>query len=213
MEIWVFCGIKSTRKPLQAALGLDRMFPRPTWFPGARMNYTENILAGEFSRPDTTAVSACGEGGVDWEHLSWRQLRSRVEKWTSALHRAGVRVGDRVGGKKRTLSPVIVPGSADLWTVVMTNSIDCLILLLASAAIGAIFSSTAPDMGVRGIVERYRQISPKILFFDTVVTYGGKRLDLRGKLQRVADEMRELVPGLGDIVVVKGQKFPGQKMY
>ena len=96
-EIWRFCGIVYSVPPTQTALGLETMYPRPTWFPGARLNYTENLLnVGLAAHPDIIAVSACREGGTQWRDLTWRELRGEVEKWASALRRAGVSKGDRV---------------------------------------------------------------------------------------------------------------------
>lgn len=100
----------------------------------------------------------------------------------------------------------------DTYIAVMTNSIECLLLLLAAGAIGAIFSSISPEMGVAGLVERYLQISPKILFLDTSVKYGGKSLNLQKKLAEAAENLHQLVPGLDKIVVVKGSAFQGAKV-
>jgi acetoacetyl-CoA synthetase len=100
----------------------------------------------------------------------------------------------------------------DTYIAVMTNSIECLFLLLAAGAIGAIFSSTSPEMGVAGLVERYMQTTPKILFLDTAVKYGGKSLNYEKKLADVAEKIHQLVPTLDKIVVVKGSVFQGTKM-
>lgn len=99
-DIWIFCGIKYSAPPTQAGIGLDKMYPRPRWFPDALLNYTENVLStGLSSQPDAVAVSACEDGGVNWRHLTWWQLRDEVEIWTSALRRAGLKAGDRVAGE------------------------------------------------------------------------------------------------------------------
>ena len=98
-DVWIFCGITNSVAPTGAGIGLDVMYPRPQWFPGARLNYSENILSvGLASHPDAVAISACQDGGVDWRHLTWKQLRAEVEVWASALRRAGVQTGDRVAG-------------------------------------------------------------------------------------------------------------------
>jgi len=72
---------------------------------------------------------------------------------------------------------------------VITNSIDAIVLALAAAAVGAMFSTTAPDMGVSGILDRYRQITPKFLFVDTEVQYAGKRIDLTQKIEEVTKDL------------------------
>lgn len=91
----------------------------------------------------------------------------------------------------------------------LTNSIECLLVLLAAGAIGAIFSSTAPDMGVEGIVERYSQVDPKILFVDTEVLYAGKKIDLRKKMAGASSKLRDTTQ-LKMTVVVQGRKFVGE---
>jgi len=98
-EIWDFCGVQVSAAPLCVGTGLDRMWPRPQWFPGARLNYTENLIAvGLALHPTAIAISACRERESDSRHVTWVQLRHEVEKWTSALRNAGVQKGDRVAG-------------------------------------------------------------------------------------------------------------------
>lgn len=92
---------------------------------------------------------------------------------------------------------------------VLPNRIDCLAILLGAASIGAIFSSTSPDMGATGIVERYSQIRPTVFICDTAVRYGGKLLDLTGRFREVNDMLRKKVPELKYTIVVNGQVFDG----
>jgi acetoacetyl-CoA synthetase len=87
---------------------------------------------------------------------------------------------------------------------VATNSIESLLILLAAGAIGAIFSSTAPDMGAKGIVERYSQIQPKILFLESTVLYGGKTQDQRKKLKMAVGELKKRVKQLERVVIITG---------
>jgi acetoacetyl-CoA synthetase len=103
-EIWDFCGVVHSVPPTNVANGIETMWPRPEWFPGARLNYTENILAtGLAARPDAIAISACREGGTNWRHMSWKQLRQSVEECTSGLRALGVEKGDRVAGMMQCL--------------------------------------------------------------------------------------------------------------
>jgi acetoacetyl-CoA synthetase len=191
-EVWEFCGMVYSVPPVQVAIGLEAMWPRPRWFPGARMNYTENILSGGIAtHPEAVAISACREGNTQWRHLSWITLRQQIAHWVSALKQAGVSKGDRIA-------------------TVTTNSTESVLLLLAAGAIGAIFSSTAPDMGTQGIVERYSQIEPKLLFVDSQVTYNGKTLDLRPKLKSAVNEIRKKTATLQKIVVVSGFTWDDQ---
>ncbi|KAJ4152092.1 hypothetical protein NW765_017601 [Fusarium oxysporum] len=185
-EIWIFCGIVYSVPPKKVAIGINAMWPRPQWFPGARINYTENLLSvGLATHPDSIAVSACGEGGVDWHHLTWVQLQRRVALYVSALRAVGVTSGDRVAA-------------------VLKNSVEAVVLLLATGAIGAIFSSTAPDMGTEGIVSRYSQVRPKLLFVDTVVFYAGKRRVMKNKIMAAATKLKQQVPELSKVIVVTG---------
>ncbi|KAF5702007.1 acetoacetate ligase [Fusarium globosum] len=185
-ETWMFCGIIYSQPPEKVANGISVMWPRPEWFPGARLNYTENLLSvGLAQHPDSIAISACLEAGVHWRHLSWVQLRRQVEHYVSALEVLGVTTGDRVAA-------------------VLTNSLEAVVLLLAAGAIGAIFSSTAPDMGAEGIVNRYSQVRPKVLFVDTEVVYAGRRRVLKNRMMAAASKLKQQVPELSQVVVVSG---------
>ncbi|KAF5574290.1 acetoacetate ligase [Fusarium pseudoanthophilum] len=188
-EVWMYCGVVYSQPPERVANGIDVMWPRPEWFPGARMNYTENLLsAGLAQHPDAIAISACLEGGVKWRHLSWVQLRNRVAQYASALQALGVTTGDRVAA-------------------VLTNSIEAVVLLLAAGAIGAIFSSTAPDMGADGIINRYAQVRPKVLFVDTEVVYTGRRRVMEDKMKAAAARLKQEVLELSKVVVVSGPSW------
>jgi len=87
---------------------------------------------------------------------------------------------------------------------ILSNSIEAVVLLLAAGSIGAIFSSAAPDLGASGIVSRFEQIRPKILFVDSEVLYAGKRRILHKKLKTAVTQLRDLVPELEKVVVVLG---------
>ncbi|KAH7002441.1 hypothetical protein EDB80DRAFT_720583 [Ilyonectria destructans] len=193
-ELWLFCGLVTSQPPSQVAIGLEKMWPRPQWFPDARMNFTENLLSvGMSAHPDKIAVSACREAGTEWKHLTWRQLQHEVARYASALRHAGVKEGDRVAA-------------------VATNSLETLLILLAAGTVGAIFSSTSPDMGTKGIVERYTQVQPKILFVDSEVLYGGKTRDLREKMQASVGKLRKGVKQLANVVVINGPLWDDDKL-
>jgi len=93
---------------------------------------------------------------------------------------------------------------------VSTNSVESVLVLLACGAVGAIFSSTAPDMGAKGIADRYVQIHPKILFVDSAVVYAGRRHELRKKLSNVIAELRQCVEHFGNVVVLTGPTWKDQ---
>lgn len=197
-ELWTFCGVVCSAPPERVAGpddgALDRMWPRPNWFPGARLNFTENMLAaGLAAHPDAVAVSACREGGAAWRHLTWARLRDETARYASALRALGVGQGDRVA-------------------VVTTNSVEALLVLLACGSVGAIMSSTASDMGAKGILERYLQIRPKVLFVESRVVYNGKTHDHREKLGGVIAQLRKAVAELEVVIDVSGGSWSDGRM-
>ncbi|KAK7035262.1 hypothetical protein VNI00_012029 [Paramarasmius palmivorus] len=137
------------------------------WFPGARLNYAENLLV---RRDDRIACTILNETGVVVDY-SYLQLRGLVQKMAAAMKAHGLVSGDRVAA-------------------VLTNSINAVVIFLASASIGAIYTSTAPDMGATGILSRYTQVRPKLIFMETEVFYAGKVIDLREKCSQVISSLR-----------------------
>ncbi|KLO17840.1 acetoacetyl-CoA synthetase [Schizopora paradoxa] len=167
LDLWEFLGIVSSVPPTKVIEPGQKPY-LPRWFPGTRLNYAENLL----SRSDdgVAIVQARETGSV--QNCSWRQLRLRVTEIAGGLRAAGVKIGDRVAG-------------------IISNSIDSVALALAVAAVGAIFSCTAPDMGSSGILERYRQIQPVVIFAETEVMYAGKVVGLVPKVTEVANDLRK----------------------
>ena len=103
-EIWEFCGVVHSAPPSRAVSDGSSMWPRPEWYPGARLNFTENVLAvGLATHPDKIAVSACREAGTQWKHLTWKQLEHEVARYASALKNAHVKAMDRVAGTRASL--------------------------------------------------------------------------------------------------------------
>ena len=152
----------------------DRM-PGAKWFPGARLNFAENLLR---RRDDAPAILFRGEDRVRYA-LSFRQLRDAVSMLARGLRAAGVGEGDRVAGY-------------------MPNMPETVVAMLATTSIGAIWSSASPDFGVRGVVDRFGQIEPKVLFSADGYFYGGKRFDSIARLGPIAAQ----IPSLERIVVV-----------
>ncbi|KAF2992990.1 hypothetical protein E8E13_000714 [Curvularia kusanoi] len=160
--VFDFMGIKTSKLPTKPIDGVGKMFPPPRWFPEATMNYAENMLAtGLATKSNMVAVTVRDESTLQGTDYTFAQLAERSAIWANALRRMGVGIGDRVA-------------------TVLPNRIDWLTTLIGAASIGAIFSSTSPDMGATGIVERYSQIRPTIFICNTAVVYGGKRMDLTG---------------------------------
>lgn len=104
-EIWDFCGVVYSAPPSRVVSDGSSMWPRPEWYPGARLNFTENVLAvGLATHPDKIAVSACREAGTQWKHLTWKQLEREVARYASALKIAHVKAMDRVAGMRASLT-------------------------------------------------------------------------------------------------------------
>ncbi len=153
---------------------LDRM-PATRWFPGARLNFAENLLR---RRDDADAIVFRGEDRVR-RRLSYGELYADVSRLAQALKDAGVAPGDRVCGY-------------------LPNMPESVVAMLATTSIGAIWSSCSPDFGAEGIIDRFGQIEPKILFTADGYFYNGKEIDC---LERAA-EVAKRIPSVSHVVVV-----------
>jgi acetoacetyl-CoA synthetase len=140
-----------------------RAMPGAEWFPGARLNYAENVLRRE--RQGGIALLHAGESRP-LEGLSWPQLGGQVRILATRLRALGVRPGDRVVA----------------W---MPNIPQTVVAMLATTAIGAVWACCSPDFGERGVLDRFAQLSPKILFCIDGYRYGGKPFDRRAELERI----------------------------
>jgi acetoacetyl-CoA synthetase len=173
-SVWDFCGVVAeTRGPTVLADG-DKM-PGARFFPEARLNFAENLLR---RRDAADAIVFWGEDKVK-RRLSFAELHAQVSRVSQALAAEGVGRGDRVAG-------------------FMPNMPETVIAMLATSALGAIWSSCSPDFGVAGVLDRFGQIEPKVLFCPDGYHYNGKGHD---SLARVAEFARQL-PSLKRIVVV-----------
>jgi acetoacetyl-CoA synthetase len=172
--LWEFSGVIASR-------GFDEVVDDPTrmpgarWFGGARLNFAENLLR---FRDDRTAIIFQGEGGKS-ERLSYAELYSRVARLAQALKNSGVVAGDRVAG-------------------FLPNLPETVIAMLASVSIGAVWSSCSPDFGIQGVLERFGQIEPKILFAADGYLYGGKRFDTLEKLSGIVAR----IPSIEQVVLI-----------
>ncbi|KAI0969711.1 hypothetical protein F4678DRAFT_151731 [Xylaria arbuscula] len=156
----------------------------PRWFEGVHLNWAENLLWSRGSadpsdyrgkkgkEDDKIALTEVREGVTELRHVTWGTLRKLCEIYADALHTAGVRRGDRV-------------------VIVAANSVETLVIFLATAWLGAMFSSSSTDMGVQGILQRTVQINPKFIFMDDGTLYNGRRLDLRQKMSEVVAGMKD----------------------
>ncbi|MEO7502274.1 MAG: acetoacetate--CoA ligase [Gemmatimonadaceae bacterium] len=144
--------------------GLDRMAPPdleagPRWFLGARLNFAENLLRHRDERDAIVAWNEDGRQGV----LSYADLYREVARVAGALRAHGIQAGDRVAGY-------------------MPNVPETMIAMLAAASLGAVWSSCSPDFGVQGVLDRFGQIEPRILFCTDRYRYAGKEIDLRARI-------------------------------
>ncbi|HEX9621167.1 MAG TPA: AMP-binding protein, partial [Polyangiaceae bacterium] len=149
------------RAPCERVL-LERKMPGARWFPGARLNYAEHALRHS---GDDLAVISLAEDGARSE-LSFSGLRDRVARARAGLRRLGVGVGDRVAA-------------------CVSNDADALVCFLATASLGAIWSSAAPEFGVKSVLDRFAQIEPKVLIAVDGYHYGGKVFDRREAVRAV----------------------------
>ncbi|HEX8011278.1 MAG TPA: acetoacetate--CoA ligase [Casimicrobiaceae bacterium] len=131
----------------------DKM-PGARWFPDARLNYAENLLARRSARAGDDALVFWGEDKVK-RRLSNAEILAAVSRVAQALRHAGVISGDRVAGY-------------------LPNMPEAIIAMLATASLGAIWSSASPDFGVQGVLDRFGQIEPKVLFTVDGYWYNGK---------------------------------------
>jgi acetoacetyl-CoA synthetase len=172
-SVWEFFAIRS-HEPF-TSVSSERHMPGARWFEGARLNYAENALAGPDDRP---AILFRREDGFALD-LTRAELAERVAAAAAGLRRLAVRPGDRVAAY-------------------LPNGLEAAIGFLGAASIGAVWSSCSPDFGPRAIVDRFRQIEPKVLLAVDGYRYGGREQD---RLPVVADVAREL-PGLEHVVIV-----------
>ena len=172
--IWEYGAVIGDRGDGPALVDGDRM-PGAKWFPAARLNFAENLLR---RRDDAPGIVFRGEDRVRIS-LSFRQLHDAVSMVAQGLRAAGVAKGDRVAGY-------------------LPNMPEAVIAMLATASIGAIWSSASPDFGVQGVVDRFGQIAPKVLFSADGYFYGGKRHDSIRRLAPITAQ----VPSIERIVVV-----------
>jgi acetoacetyl-CoA synthetase len=164
-SIWDFCGVRASQ-PYSHVLP-ERRMPGADWFPGTRLNYVENIFAGKPG--DRVAILSASESRT-LATLTWDELGEQVAALAGGLRELGVREGDRV-------------------VAYMPNLPETVAAMLATASLGAIWSSCSPDFGAGGVVDRFAQIEPKVLLAVDGYTYNGRPFDRR---QVVADLAAEL---------------------
>jgi len=149
--------------------------PDDRWFPGATLNFAEHLLRRRDDHPALVAVSEDGRR----EQLSYRELAAHVAGLQRHLQALGVQPGDRVAA-------------------LMPNTWQTIVGMLATASLGAIWSSCSPDFGTQGVIDRFGQIRPKVLIACSGYRYAGKQLDLSAKLVEILPQL----DGLQQLILV-----------
>jgi acetoacetyl-CoA synthetase len=166
--MWEFGGIVASRPYSHVVSDFHKM-PGAHWFPEARLNFAQNLLRRQ---DDQVAMVFRGEDKVRRE-ITYAQLHDQVARLASALKNQGLAVGDRVAG-------------------FMPNMIEAVVAMLATASLGAIWSSCSPDFGFQGVMDRFGQIQPKVLFSADGYHYNGKTHDCLAKVAQVKSEIKSI---------------------
>jgi acetoacetyl-CoA synthetase len=179
-EVWDFCGVVGEQGERGIVDG--QLMPGATWFPDAQLNFAENFLR---KRGGDDALVFWNEAG-ERRRLSWDELRVEVARMQQALSDADVRPGDVVAS-------------------LLPNGPEAAIAMLGATSIGATWSSSSPDFGVEGVLDRFTQIAPKVLFAVDEYFYNGKWVDTR---ERVA-EIVERLPSVARLVLLPSTRGGG----
>jgi len=173
-EVWRFCGVIGEMHG-GPALADGGKLPGARFFPQARLNFAENLLRRKDRGP---AMIFWGEDKVR-RTLSWGEVHDTVARLAQALAALGLASGDRVAGY-------------------LPNMPEAPIAMLAAASRGAVWSSCSPDFGVQGVIDRFGQIAPKVLFAVDGYFYNGKSHDCLAKLGEIAERL----PSVQKIIIV-----------
>ena len=160
--VWKFCGVRSAAPYTLLARDLERM-PGARWFEGATLNFGENLLAPQ----RTGAALVFANERDDRLELSWQELRAQVASLAASLRALGIGKGDRVAA-------------------FIANRPEAVVAMLATASLGAVWSSCSPDFGVDAVLDRFGQIEPKVLFATDGYFYNGKSIDSLPALRQIA---------------------------
>jgi acetoacetyl-CoA synthetase len=180
-SIWEFCGVRASR-PYERVLDRSRetpaagghprsgrrRMPGSRWFTGAELNYAENMLMRDRD-PDAVAVLHSSELR-DLREMTWGELSAEVGAVARGLRALGVKRGDRV-------------------VAYMPNIPETLVAFLATASVGAIWSSAAPEFGARSVIDRFGQIAPQVLLATDGYRHGGKDFDRRPVVEEILAEL------------------------
>ncbi|UCE82782.1 MAG: AMP-binding protein, partial [Deltaproteobacteria bacterium] len=172
--LWAYSEVIHSRSYDQVVDDIMKM-PGARWFEGARLNFAENLLR---YRDDRIALSFKGETRPTLS-ITYSELYQQVARLAKSLRDMGIQPGDRIAG-------------------FMPNMIETIVAMLAATSIGAIWSSCSPDFGIKGVLDRFGQIEPRVLFTADGYLYNGKEFD---SLNRISEIIKDL-PSIEKIVVV-----------
>lgn len=180
-SIWSYCGIIASKPAEKILVEADRM-EDTKWFEGAELNFAQNLLR---RKDNKIALIFQNENGFRTTY-SYAQLYSAVAKVAGYLRQLGVKKNDRIAA-------------------VLPNMPETIIAMLATTSMGAIWSSCSPDFGKEGLLDRFSQITPKILFTCDAYPYNGKIFNIVEKIQEVANK----ISSLEKIILIKNLKENG----
>ena len=167
-EVWDFSDIKHSKSYNKVLTTSENMI-ESKWFDGAKLNFAENVLK---HKSNETAIFSFREDSY-YEKITFNQLYDYVAKLSNTLKKNGLKKGDRV-------------------VAYMPNIPETIIAMLASTSLGAIWSSCSPDFGVEGVIDRFKQIDPKIIFSCDYYLYKGKKIDCRTNIDKIVKEIQSI---------------------
>ena len=168
-SLWDICGVRGNKGEEILSYPVGENFYHAKWFPQSRLNYSDNLLSLSSAK---TALRFINEDGTRtvW---SREKLRQEVLLCAASLKKCGIRTGDVVAGY-------------------LPNSPYTIVCLLASAWIGAIWSSCSPDFGKQGVLDRFGQITPRLLFATDTYVYKGEKYAVIQRIRSIASQLKEL---------------------
>ena len=183
-ETWKYSNIISSSDYHEIVDDITKM-PGAEWFSGAKLNFAENLLRFRDDRP---AIHYKSENSKI-RTITYKSLYSSVEALSFSLRSIGVKKGHRVAGY-------------------ISNIPEAIIAMLATSSIGAIWSSTSPDFGVNGVLDRFSQIQPKVLFATSGYSYNGKYYDSLKNIHEITQKIKSLV----QVVIINQREENVQKI-
>ncbi|WP_145596431.1 acetoacetate--CoA ligase [Candidatus Pelagibacter sp. FZCC0015] len=178
-RFWDFSKIKGFKS--NKNFRKSKTFYKNLFLPGSRLNFGENLLSKNNNEKAVTFIS---ENGFR-EERSWRQLNLNTSKISKFLKKINIKKGDRVAAY-------------------MPNTIETVEAFIATTSLGCIWSSCSPDFGSKGVIERFSQINPKVLFITDQYFYNGKKIDVLKRLP----EILKLIPSIKSVII---SNYPGKK--